>query len=190
MGKKRSGRQDQQASFSQMLQQQSLNKVKPYLDQQIAEVARILSANLNNNLEEIYIRVVALEKILMNKFNVEESLIIETVADIQDEKDGLKKSLEAAKEQDTVRIEVSTKAKDQAEFQGTSKLVVSRLGSGQTLGKALEGHILGMKSDETKEVNFGQNDEMVAKITVNRVSSPLKKQEAPKKDEAQKEASQ
>jgi hypothetical protein len=62
---------------------------------------------------------------------------------------------------------------DQEDFQGTSRLKIYQTGSGQTLGPEMESAILGMSAGQTKEVSFGQDQQLLAKITINRVSRPM-----------------
>lgn len=189
-GKKRKNngvgnRKQQTQSFDQYMLSMTLNKFKGYIDAEINSVGQQLANQQKNLLENLYIRNRALEEIAMEKFDdVTKESLANRIAVIEDEVVGLEK-VDEVKEGDRVRMEISTKAKDQEEYQGTSKMMVDQTGTGRTLGKELEGALLGMKTGEEKELDFGKDKTMVAKLKIDRVSRDLKA-EAAKAEQAKK----
>jgi uncharacterized coiled-coil protein SlyX len=170
MGKKK---QHLQQSMSQMVSNSALAKLGPhiekYVNNQIRSLGMQLATQQASTLETLFSRVVVLESILMEKYGLTEDYLSNKVADLEDSKQGLSKVDEVQKG-DTVRIEVSTKSKDQEEFQGTSRLKVSNAGSGENLGQELEDALISMKTGETKLVEFGEDKLMQAKIKMDRIS--------------------
>ena len=49
-------------------------------------------------------------------------------------------------------------------------MLVDNAGTGQTLGSALEDALVGMKTDEVKEITYGEDQKMTAELTINRIS--------------------
>lgn len=178
MGNKKSQKNSHpQQSFQQLVSEASsnasLNKMMPEVEKMVRAYVQQLGNNLAvqqaSTLETLFARVVVLETIVMEKLGYSTEDLTKMVAKIEDEKENLEE-VEEAQNGDVVRLEVSTKTKDQDEFQGTSRLKIYQTGSGQTLGPEMESAIIGMKAGETKEVSFGQDQQLLAKITVNRCS--------------------
>jgi hypothetical protein len=177
MGNKKQSAPKPQQSFQQMVSEASsnaaLNKIMPEVEKMVRAYVQQLGQNLAmqqaSTLETLFARVVVLESIVMEKLGYSTDDLTEMVAKTEDEKEGLI-AVEEAQLGDVVRLEVRTKTKDQEEFQGSSRLKIYQTGSGQTLGPEMESAILGMKAGETKEVSFGQDQQLLAKITVNRCS--------------------
>lgn len=157
-------------SFEQMVSEASLSKLKPFIRQEVLTVSKNLVQEQMGNFQVIFERLTALEKLVMEKTGVSDEEYVERVTDIQDEFAQVKKLSRAAKAGDTLRVEVSTKKKDQEEFQGTSRMMIVNLGAGSSIGKELEASLVGLKSGEEKLIEFGQDNSLVAKIIVNRVS--------------------
>lgn len=171
MGKKDANKvQKPTHSFEQMVAEASLNRLKPFIEFQVQEAATQMKREHVQDLQGMYERLTALEKLVLEKTGTSDEEYSERVIDVQDMVHGLKQVSEACALGDTVRIEVSSKAKDQEEFQGSSRYMVQDLGSGRAIGKELEDKILGMTKGETRTVDFGVDGAMVAKITLNRVS--------------------
>lgn len=171
MGKKRksqSNSQHAQKPFAELVSEAVRNQALPALEQSLNK----LRYEQINAMKAIYTRVVAIEKVLMEKCGIKEEDLVEKFAQVEDESQGLEQ-VDEVKKGDFVRLEVATKAKDQKEFQGSSRLVVQAVSEeGTTLGKELEPELLGMKRGEEKEVEFGEDKKMVAKLVINRVSRP------------------
>lgn len=187
MGKKKSSSGNHlQQSMGQMVSRAALAQMGPQIEQMVRayvnQLGNQLAVQQASTLETLFARVVVLETIVMEKLGYSTEDLTKMVANIEDEKEGLTLVEGAAELGDVVRLEIATKAKDQAEFQGSSRLKISQTGTGQTIGTELETAVLGMKAGETKEVSFGKDGAMTAKITVDRVSRG-------QKAEAQKEQS-
>lgn len=179
MGKKKS-QQHQQQSFGNMVSKAALTQMGPQIEQMVRayvqNLGNQLAAQQASTLETLFARVVVLEQIVIEKLGYSGEDLTNMVAAIEDEKENLTLVDGAAELGDVVRLEISTKAKDQTEFQGSSRLKIYQTGSGQTIGQELEAAILGMKTKETKEINFGKDGAMVAKITIDRVSRAQKEE--------------
>lgn len=184
MGKKKTsgGQQHQQQSFGQMVSRAALAQMGPQIEQivraYVNQLGNQLAVQQASTLETLFARVVVLETIVMEKLGYSTEDLTKMVAAIEDEKEGLTLVEGAAELGDVVRLEIATKTKDQTEFQGSSRLKISQTGTGQTIGTELENAILGLKAGETKEVNFGKDGAMTAKITIDRVSRGQKAEAA------------
>lgn len=183
MGKKKGNKQQHlQQSMGQMVSKAALAQLGPHIERYVNAVVGNLGQQLAmqqaSTLETLFSRVVVLEKILMEKYGYTAEDLATRVSDIEDEKESLKLVDGAIEKGDVVRLEVKTKAKDQAEFQGSSRLKLYKTGSGETIGEELESALIGMKAGETKQVEFGKEKGMVAEFTINRVSRGEKAPEA------------
>lgn len=185
MGKKRknvsnakSGKPQQrnQLSFQDQVAQAVNNKLMATLDQRMNYLASRIMQEQQSSLHDIYSRLTTLESLCCEKFGITEDDLAILVAETEDKSMGLEEA-DVVENGDLVRLEVSTRTKEQEEFQGTSKTKLNNAGSGQTFGAEIEEAILGMKKDETKEIEFGKDKGMVAKLTVQRVSRAPKKEE-------------
>jgi len=177
MGKKRTGNnQHASQSFGQMVSKAALTQMLPQIEQMVNNLGRRLAAQQARTYEMLFSRIVVLEKIMMEKYGITEENLAERFADVEDERDGLVKADEVT-EGDLVRLEISTKVNTQKDFQGTTKLKVPNIGKGEQLGEELEKAALGMKVGETKEVKFGEKQELTAKLFVQRISRPVQAEE-------------
>lgn len=182
MGKKKTSQQHVQQSMGQMVSKAALSQMGPQIEQlvraYVQQLGNQLAVQQASTLETLFARVVVLESIIMEKLGYTSEDLTAKVAAIEDEKEGLELASDEAKLGDVVRIEIKTKTKDQADYQGSSRLKIYQTGSGQTIGQELESAILGMKSGESKEVTFGKDGQMTASITVDRVSRSVAKEQA------------
>lgn len=186
MGKKKSNSQPRlQQSLGNLVSKAALAQLGPQIEDMVISHVQHLGQQISmqqaSTLQTLFSRVVVLEQIVMDKLGLTSEDLTGMVADLEDSKEGLAKA-ESVESGDVVRLEISTKTKDQTEYQGSSRLKVSQIGSGQTLGNELEGATLGMKAGETKEINFGKDGGMVAKLTVDRVSRRIQTAPAPTGD--------
>lgn len=183
MGKKKTAQQHVQQSMGNLVSKAALSQMGPaierYINHKMKELSSQLAVQQATTLENLFSRVVVLEEIVMEKLGYTTDDLTAKVADIEDRNQGQALVQGAAQHNDVVRLEISTKTNDQDAFQGTSRLMVSNVGTGNTLGVELESAIIGMKSGESKELQFGENKALTAKITVNRVSRAI-----PKKDQS------
>lgn len=172
MGKKK--RQPSNAkptqSFEQMVSDASIAKLKPFIQQQVVQFGNMLAKNTESIFQALYARLETLEDLCFDKFGVTQEDFALLVAATEDKHAGLTESGELVEKGDTVRIQISTKAKDQEEFQGTSRLKIDNVGAGTNLGPDIEEALIGKKIDEEFEIEFGAEKEMVAKIKVNRTA--------------------
>lgn len=136
-----------------------------------------------NAVNNMFTRIVAMEELLMEKIGLTKDDLANQVATVIDRNDGYVPSTGPVKENDRVRLEVRTRTADQTEWQGASRLQVDAIGTGRTLGKEIEGAVIGMQVGETKEIDFGKDASLKASVTVNRISAqppkPEVKEEAP-----------
>ncbi len=173
MGNKKQSTPRPQQSFQQMVSDASLNKLMPQVEDMVKHYVQNLGQQLavqqSSTLETLFARVVVLESIVMEKLGYSTEDLTSKVSELEDEKEGYSQ-VEKAELGDMVRVEIATKTKDQTDFQGSSRLKIYETGSGQTFGPELESSILGMSTGETKEVSFGQDGQMTAKIKLDRAS--------------------
>ncbi len=156
-------------SFQKTVAEAVNQKLLDFLNSRFQHIAGLLTKRQDESLEDIYARLKTLEEIVCEKLNVPENEFASRVANIQDQSEGLVET-EVVEGGNTVRIDLSTKTKDQKEFQGSTKTRVDNIGSAATFGPEIEGNILGMKKGETKEFEFGQNKEFIAKVVVHKIS--------------------
>lgn len=190
MGKRKNKGQNQQKqvhpqkSFQELVAEATLAKFSGYIDDQIQGLGQAVLQRLAQANENLKLRILCTEEIIMemNPAITKESLA-ERVAAIQDRLEGFTQlsAEDSVKEGDRVRVELKTRTQDQKEYQGSSRLDILNVGAGNTLGKELEGAMLGMKAGETKEIQFGKDASLAASITLNRASrgNPPKKAVAP-----------
>lgn len=188
---KSTGQVHPQQSFQELVAQATLAKLGGYIDDQVQGLAQALlqrQVQANNNLMT---RILCTEEIIMElNPSITKETLAERVASIQDRHEGYAAIAadDVVAEGDRVRAELKTRTADQTEFQGSSRLQIDNVGSGSTLGKELEGAMLGMKAGEVKEVKFGKDESLVASITLNRASRAPKlaiaKEEEPSKEAA------
>lgn len=180
MGNKKSQAHVQQ-SMGQMVGKAALAQMGPQIEQLVQQHIQHLGSQLAtqtaNTMQSLFSRIVVLENLLIEKLGVTKADIVSRVSDLEDSKEGLESVQGSVEVGDVVRIKIETKAKDQAEYQGASLLKIYKSGSGETLGKELEDALIGMSKDETKVVEFGQDKQMLAQITVSRIARPIKTEE-------------
>lgn len=169
--------QHAQKNFLALVEEASLKKVQPYINQTFQQLAMQMQQEQNLGLSSLARRLVVLEEIVGEKLGVSLDELTERVYDLEDKDSGYEKA-EEVKDGSLVRLTIATKVKDQEEFQGESTLVVTDTNNEPlTLGPDLEPALVGLKTGESKEISFGKDEKMVAKVTVLRVSEKV---EAPK----------
>lgn len=163
-----------QQSMSQMVSRAALSQLGPDIEQLVRGYVQNLGNQLAHKqasmLETLFARVVVLETIVIEKLGYSAEDLTQKVADVEDEKESLTRVDGPAELNDVVRLTIQTKTKEQTEFQGSSRIKIYQVGSGQTIGPELETPIIGMKAGDTKLVEFGTDKSMTAELTVNRVS--------------------
>lgn len=176
MGKKKNQNHLQQ-SVGNLVSKAALAQMGPQIEavvrSYVQQLGNQLAVQQASTLETLFARVVVLESIVMEKLGYTTEDLTNKVADIEDEKENLMK-VDQVELGDVVRLEIRTKTKDQTEYQGSSRLKVAQIGTGQTVGTELETAVIGMKAGETKEVLFGKDQAMSAEIKLDRVSRTIK----------------
>lgn len=187
MGKKRANKVQSlkpNDSFQNVVNKAVRSNMQQFVLEQIQRVGQGLARELNGSLEDIYARLTTLEEVVLKQVGMTADEFAGLVANTEDQAAGLELvETGNVEKDDVVRLEVETKTEDQKEYQGSSKLKLTNTGSGATLGTELEEAILGMSLGETKEVPFGKDKKMTAKIKVVRVSRYPKKEEGVKNDQ-------
>jgi hypothetical protein len=173
MGKKKT-QEHMQQSMGTLVSKAALAQLAPEINEivlaKVRELGGLLAQEQLSTLQDLFVRLVVLESLAVEKFGITPDELSDRVAQLQDESEGFKTSQEPAKAGDTIRLEIKTKTKDQAEFQGKSRLKVTNLGSGNSLG-VLEKDIIGMITAETKLIEFGEDNQMIAEVSINKISS-------------------
>lgn len=188
MGKKK--QQHAAQSFGNMVNKAAVAQLLPQINQIIngnmQQLAQRLVIQQVNTFNMLTLRIVALEKLLIEKTLLTQDDLIAKVTDLEDEQEGLT-VVEDLQAGDTARIGVRVKQPNETDFsKNNSKLKVSNVGTGNTLGKEIEDKILGMKLGEVRQVEASKEGAVV-EITLNRSSRPAK-QEAPAAAAAPQEA--
>jgi uncharacterized protein (DUF39 family) len=170
MGNKKQQQRVQQ-SMGNMVSKAALTQLGPEIAQMInnglQQVANQLAQEQLSTLATMFVRIRVLEEIVVEKLGYTQDQLAQKVSDIEDKSENLQ-TADVAQVDDVVRVEVKTKTKDQTEFQGSTRLKITELGSGASIGKELEAKLIGMKVGEVKETEFGQG--MVAELTIDRIS--------------------
>lgn len=161
-----------QKSFQELVAEATLSKFGQYIDDQVNALGQVVLQRQTQTANRIMTRLICLEELAIElNPSITKDSLAERVSAIEDRHDGYESiGAEVVKEGDRVRIEIKTRTADQAEFQGSSRMMVDNIGAGFTLGKELEGAILGMKSGEVKDLKFGKDESLVASIALNRAS--------------------
>lgn len=188
MGKKKNSQQHLQQSMGSLVSKAAIAQLGPSIEdftrKLVQELGSQLAIQTSNTMESLFSRVVVLENMLIDKLGITRDDLVNKVCDLEDAKQGYVHSDGPAERGSRARLEVSTKTSDQSNFGNTSRILINELGTGNTIGEALETAIIGMKAGETKEVPFGQNNEAIAKMMLSRVSLKIRKDE-PKSEEPQ-----
>lgn len=177
MGKKRNTpkRAQQQQSFQQVVADQTLKKFKPYIDQQLQGAARAIAMQQSQLLDTAFTRIRILEELLISKFDdITKITLANRVAELEDVKSGFEQ-VDILEKGDRVRLAVRAKEID-GEYKDSTKLLVENAGTGTTLGQALEDALIGMKTNEVKELTYGKDEKMTAELTIDRISRVKKKE--------------
>lgn len=178
MGKKKSSGSQSHAtqSFGQMVSKAALAQMGPEIEDLVRHYVNQLGSSVArqsaDTIEHLHSRVVCLEAMIIDKGVATKDELGEKIASMEDSKQGNEKVTDAAKLGDTVRVTLETRTKDQDEYQGKSMIRVDNVGSGNTYGPELEGGMLGMVAPEVKEFSFGKDGQLMARVTLNRVSRP------------------
>lgn len=163
-------------SLGQMVSRAALAQFEKPIEELVKSAVNQLGQKLaikqTENTALMFTRIVAIEKMLIEKNIVTQEDLQNKVADVEDERDGATKA-DDLQSGDTARISVRTKDVSAENYEtGSTKLKVLNVGSGNTMGTEVETAILGMKVGELKVVTFASN-KLNAEITLSRVSRPI-----------------
>lgn len=184
MGKKRSKvQQHQEQSFGNLVSKAALAQLGPYIAKMVSQLGSELAAQQASTIEKIFIRLVSIEKLLVEKNIVTQEEMINKVADVEDEQARLIPA-DTVSLGDTVRLDMRLKQPgDEAYKNEKSKFTVENVGTGATFGPDVETAIVGMKKGDVKEVMAGEKKDVTVEITVNRISTrpapPAQPEQAP-----------
>jgi hypothetical protein len=186
MGKKKTKARPQQ-SYQQTVAELTLARFKPYIQKELQGAAQAIVNQTTQQMQALFERLVCLEELLLEEIDgLTKDDLAMRVALIQDKKYGFEPQ-EVVEEGDRVRIDIQTKTNEDEDYTGSSKMILDKAGSGQTLGSEIEPEIIGMKSGEVKEIKFGEDKKLTARITVSMVSRLPKKEEPKEVAETPKE---
>lgn len=173
MGKKKSNSKPHQSmSFEQLVGKANRDALKPYIHELFMSLGNDLSQRVFRQLANIQTRVMALEEILIGKFNVTEVEIQQKVAEIEDEATGYKAVTRPAEAGDLLRVSIETKAKGTEEFTAPVKRQITKLlNQPFSLTETIEKALVGVSTGETKEVTL--EGDFLVRVTVDRVSENL-----------------
>jgi len=188
-------------SFAELMSQEQLNRLKPFIAHEISEARRALSMQQLAAIADLTASITVLQRLLVKaKLTTNEEL--KTLRhDVEDESYGLKATTEGAKDGDYVRTRIQTSYKEidadnkelASEALAEQDLDIPRLlpDSNKAHPKVLEG-LVDMKAGESKAVNYEVESPrgkylVVSTLTVVRVSrAPEKKKEQAENAESTK----
>jgi hypothetical protein len=176
MGKKKNSQQHVAESMGQMVSRAALTQMMKPINQMVqiavSQLGQKLAMKQTENTAMMFTRIVAVEKLLIDKGIVTANDLSNKVADIEDERDNATRA-DVLEKGDIARIEVRTKDAKAENFESdTTRLKVINFGSGNSLGTEVETAALGMKVGELRIVTFAK-DTLCAEITLSRVSRPI-----------------
>lgn len=171
-------------SFAQMVGKANQEALKPYIDAVMGQMADELSKRLFRQLGNIQTRIMAMEDILMNKFEVTEREIESAVATIEDDAWQYQLAERPAKEGDLLRVTIRTREPDKEFSKAVKRQITSLMSKPYSMGSpTIEEAMVGMTAGETKEVSMNEGKYLV-EILVERVSEKIPQPEAAKVEAA------
>jgi hypothetical protein len=177
MGKKKQQVQHVTESMGQMVSRAALNQLQQPIAQMVGhsvdQLGQRLALKQAQTTQMMFTRIVAIEKLLIDKNILTMEDLQNKVADIEDERDGVVQATDALQKGDLARISVRTKDAAAEAFESeTTKLKVNNAGSGDTMGTEIEGQMIGMTPGETKVITFGDG-KLQVEVTIGRLSRPV-----------------
>lgn len=173
MGKKKN--QHVQQSMGQMVSRAALAQLGPDIEKMVKaytnQIGQKLAVQMASTSETMFTRLVVLERLLMKHYNYTQDDLANMVADYEDEKENMATVDEIA-QGDTVRLEIRLKAKDK-EFKEFERMKLYDVGLGNTFGLEIESALIGMKTSESKTIEFGKDKGFVAELKVQRICRDL-----------------
>lgn len=173
MGKKKQQVQHITQSMGQMVSKAALVQLQEPISMMVNNLGQRLALKQAENTQTMFTRIVAIEKVLIDKGVLTQEDLQLKVADIEDSREGLINVDDALATGDTARIQVRTKEIADETFEsGVTRLKVGQTGTGNTLGTEVELGIVGMKVGETKVITFADG-KLNAEIKIDRISRPV-----------------
>lgn len=173
MGKKKNNgnKPHPNKSFEQYVADATLAKFEGYIDQQVEVVGRAMAQYQMRQLAVLTLRIKAIEELLGGKLGVTAAELGDKVAEYEDQAEGFQEVKDGGLlVGDRARVEITHKKSEEADFSKPVRLMVNNAGSGQTLGEELEAALVGLTTGETREVIYGPEGVMTARLTINRLS--------------------
>lgn len=171
MGKKKT-QQHQTQSFGNMVSKAALAQLGPHIEAMVNSLGQQLAIRQANTYGQLFTRIVALEKLLIEKTLTTQDEIMSKISDVEDQREGLVAATEL-KLGDVARIEARTKNEDGTYKTDSTRLKVVNAGSGDTLGKEVEQTLIGLKVGDKAIVKTGKNKEIDVEITLTKSSRPV-----------------
>lgn len=173
MGKKKQQVQHITQSMGQMVSKAALVQLQEPISMMVNNLGQRLALKQAENTQTMFTRIVAIEKVLIDKGVLTQEDLQLKVADIEDSREGLINVDDALATGDTARIQVRTKEIADETFEsGVTRLKIGQTGTGNTLGTEVELGIVGMKVGETKVITFADG-KLNAEIKIDRISRPV-----------------
>lgn len=161
-------------SFENLVAKNSMRNFMPIIQQEVAGQIQPHIESLREQVQGLYFRMIALEKVLLeNVDGISLETIANKVAEVEDQAYGLVSVNRPIQEGDSVRLTLAAKLVDQEDFQAPSKYIIHNIGSGQTVGLELETKILGMEVNQPQIVEIGEGEKKAqVKLQIDRISAP------------------
>lgn len=181
------------APFSNELSETKKNKIKAYMDKVLKDVEGKLASNIGMHLASMEarlgLRIASINDILKEKLNETEESLADRLAAVEDRAMGLEPVEGASVPGDCVRYVFEAQRINSTSFDAPVPLVARVLpevptesSSNADLIKFIEQSLLGMKSEEVKELSFSEGElnfgMSKCRLTVKRVSRKQAAQEA------------
>jgi len=179
-------------SFANLVANAANKQLADHVEQRMGQYAQAILQNLSkltlDHLANIQTRHLAIEEIMIKSGTVSREQINNEITNQEDTALGYIE-VDAAAEGDLVRVEVESKAADEAQYSEKEKLRINSLlrevdGAVQTL-KEIETAMVGMKKDEIKDITIkgeGEDKDSNIRVTIKKVS---RKKAEEKKDGTQ-----
>jgi hypothetical protein len=174
MGKKKDATQLRPAkSFTSYVEDASLQKVVPYIKEEMNRVQEHLYSEMQSTLRIMYLRMITLESLACNKFGLSKDEYADLVADTEDLSGGFISvgSESTVETGDRVRITLASKTKAEEDYRPSTRLILDNVNTPPYgIGPELEPQVVGMCVGETKEFTLGENKDVMVKVTIDRIA--------------------
>lgn len=156
-------------AFGELVSRAALNQLLPDIKTMVAELGSKIALEQANSMELLYLRLLVLEQ----ASGLTQEELTERVTVLKDSFDGLEK-VEESKLGDTLRIRLSFREnKEGANYNEPQDRRIEQVGTGKTLGPAIEAQLVNLKVGDEREFPLGEPATHTAKVTITRVSRPI-----------------